>query len=108
MLTNTFNKKKVRLYCMWSLAFSFFLPGCSENKKTDLPVTIHWRDNKAESIIIPMKILEGIPYDSVVQFLHVHVAKSNEPILGDITILDGAVRFQPVIPFTRGLKYEIR
>ena len=108
MLTNTFNKKKVRLYCMWSLAFSFFLPGCTENKKTDIPVTIHWKDNRAESIIIPMKILDGIPHDSIAQILHIHVAKSNMPILGDISFMDGAVRFQPVIPFTRGMRYEVR
>jgi len=36
------------------------------------------------------------------------VAKGNAPILGDFTMMEGAVRLQPVIPFTRGLKYEVR
>ncbi|MFI5129032.1 MAG: Ig-like domain-containing protein [Chitinophagales bacterium] len=55
-----------------------------------------------------MALLRGIPRDSIRQLVQVRLAKMNSPIIGELTILDGAVRFQPAIAFTRGLRYEVR
>jgi hypothetical protein len=108
MLTNSFYNKKVRLYPLWSLAFSFLLIACSGNERENPPVTIHWKDNRAESIIIPMKLLSGIPKDSIRELVHVQLAKMNTPMIGEFTLMDGAARFRPAIVFTRGLRYEVR
>jgi hypothetical protein len=108
MHKNTFNNRKIRLHILWSLVFSFLLAGCSDNNKQDLSIIIQWEGNRAGSIIIPQELLAGIKNDSIKQLLHVQLSNTNAPILGEYVIADDAVTFQPLIAFTRGLKYEVR
>ncbi len=108
MLTDPINNKKIRLLVLWSLVFSFLLAGCSENKKEDRSVTIHWEAGHAESIMIPRELLPGVPADSIEQSLHIQLAGINAPMLGEYMISDDSIVFRPLIAFTRGLKYEVR
>ena len=108
MRTKTFNNRKIRFPILWSLVFSFLLPGCSDSKKQDPSIIIQWECNRAASIIIPKELLAGIPNDSIKQLLYVQLLNTNAPILGEYVIADDAVTFQPLIAFTRGLKYEVR
>ena len=89
------------------MVFSFLLVSCSENKKENKTVTIEWKENKAKSIIIPLELLSGTPPDSIKQLLQIQLANTNAPMLGEYIVTNDAVTFQPLIAFTRGLKYEI-
>lgn len=108
MFTNTLNNKKIRVHILWSLVFSFLLVTCSEKKKENNSVTIGWNGNRAKSIIIPLELLSETPRDSIEQLLHIQLRNTNEPILGEYILTKDAVAFQPLIAFTRGLKYQIR
>jgi hypothetical protein len=107
MLTNPFSNKKIRLPVIGCLIFSFLLTGCSGNKNEARPVTIQWNGNKAESIFVPKELLDGLVKDSIEQFLHIQLANTPSPILGEYAIQDTGVLFRPLLPFTRGLQYEI-
>ena len=108
MIINTFNNKKIRFHILWSLVFSFLLVSCSGKKKENNSVTIEWDGNKAKSIIIPLELLPGTPPDSIKQLLQIQLSNTNAPMLGEYIITNDAVTFQPLIAFTRGLKYQIR
>jgi hypothetical protein len=107
MHTKTFTSKKIRFPILWSLVFSFLLFSCSQKKKENNAVTIEWEGNKAKRIIVPLELLSGTPQDSIEKLLHIQLANTNAPMLGDYIITNDAVTFQPLIAFTRGLKYEI-
>ena len=82
----------------WSLIFLLFV-AC-----TDQPgIEIQWEGRKAVAVAIPQKLLDS---DSL-NYLRVELKNSNTPILGNSDMQDGFVVFTPLIPFTRGLKYEI-
>lgn len=108
MLTDLINNKKIRFHFIWSLVFSFLLIGCADKKKETLSVNIQWNGNRAESIVVPLKLLPYIPKDSIELLLQIQLANTNAPILGEYIITEDAVVFQPLIAFTRGLKYQVR
>lgn len=108
MFIKTFNNKKIRFHLLWSLVFSFLLVSCSERKKENSSVTIEWEGNKAKSVIIPLALLPGTPRDSIEHLLHIQLNNTNGPMLGEYTVTNEAVFFQPLIAFTPGLKYQIR
>ena len=108
MFIKTFNNKKIRFHILWSLVISFLLISCSEKKKENNAVTIEWEGNKAKRIIIPLELLPGTTQDSIKQLLHIQLSNTNAPMLGEFIVTNDAVSFQPLIAFTRGLKYQIR
>jgi hypothetical protein len=108
MFISKFNNKKIRFHILWSLVFSFLLVSCTEKKKENNAVTIEWEGNRAKSIIIPLTLLLGTPPDSIEQLLHIQLSNTNAPMLGEFIVTNDAVSFQPLIAFTRGLKYQIR
>ncbi len=107
MPDNKFYNKKAWFHIKWSLAFFFLLHSCSESKKEDRPVAIQWEGRRVESLFIPRELLPGIPKDSIGLLLHIQLASTNTPILGDYIITDSAVIFRPLIAFTHGLKYQV-
>lgn len=107
MIDKTFYNKKTRFPVAWGLVFSFLLLSCSENKKEDRSIAIQWNEYKAESILIPRDLLPADTEDSIKQLLHIQLANTDVPILGEYTITNDAVEFRPVIAFTRGLKYDV-
>ncbi len=100
--------KKIRFHFIWGLVFSFLLTGCGEsNKNVDRNVIIEYNNNKAETILIPQELLPGITETSLASQLQVQLKNKNVPIIGDYKMIADVVTFTPLLPFTRGLQYEV-
>ena len=91
---------------LWSLVFYFSISGCTEKRDAD-PVSIQWEGDRAVAIIVPQKLLSSVSRDSVGKLLHIHLAKSDQPMIGDYLFEEGKVIFKPIIAFTRGLNYKV-
>lgn len=102
---NLFIHIKIRLGYLLSLIFFvlLFLLACRQNKKGE--IAIEWNNNQATGIIVPTALLEEV--DSVSQLLHVRVQNNETAMLGNYSVRDGYVLFQPLVPLSRGLAYEI-
>lgn len=60
-------------------------------------------------MLIPRGHVKQSPVDSIEKHLTIHLAKPGAPaILGEYTVNDEWVVFKPLIPFSGGLKYEVR
>lgn len=101
------NNNKIRFCILCSLVFSFFLNSCSEHIEKKNSISIEWKENKAIGIFIPRNLLTSIPEDSIDKFLYINLPKSNSSILGEYKKTDDGIIFRPLLPFTRGLKYEV-
>jgi hypothetical protein len=100
------NYKRIRLVATAGLIFCFWLVGCSGGPDKNNSVSLQWEDGKATAVTIPRKLLAGVPADSVVKLLQVHLA-GKQAILGEYNTTDDAVIFRPLIPFTPGLNYLV-
>jgi hypothetical protein len=98
---------KTRLRIGWGLAFCFLLLACTGNKQDKVNAGIVWENDRAVALTIPMAWFEKISPDSIKQSVQVRLQKNDAAILGEYSTNDTAVVFHPVIPFTRGLHYEI-
>lgn len=107
MVTDSTNHRKIRSHTLWALVFCFLLAGCFEKKK-DQVIAIEWEGSQAKGILIPLKLLTGISYDSIGQMVHIQLVNNNTPVLGEYKIIENVLIFRPIIAFTRGLKYEVR
>jgi hypothetical protein len=86
--------------------FIFLLFACRENKSGD--VTIIWNNNQAIGISVPKSFFDESPADSVYQLFQVQLESQNPTaILGEHSFEDGKLLFKPLIPFSRGMSYEI-
>jgi hypothetical protein len=92
-----------------SLILFFGINSCT-HKEPDEIVSIRWEHEQATGILISRHHLKNIPDDSLSFTITVHLSDSlNRPaILGEVTVLEKNVLFEPVIPLLRGLSYEIR
>lgn len=99
--------KNNRLYKLCNLLFFllFLYPGCNPAEKD---IRILWEDEKAIGIEIPKHLLPDLPQDSILSHLSIRLLKSADTvnILGSFN-LNTNIQFKPVIPFTRGLHYEV-
>ena len=100
------NPGKARFCVLWSLVFNFFFVGCTEKREPG-SISIQWEGDKAVAIIVPQKFFLSIPEDSVDELLRIHLAKSEQQVIGDYSFRDDNVIFKPAIAFTRGLKYHL-
>ena len=85
-----------------------FLSGCAQTEEKQ-PITITWQENKAVAIVVPRDLLKNAPVDSIEHWLLVSLKKNNNSvsILGSYTSSEKTIVFRPMIPFTRGLIYEV-
>lgn len=97
---------KTRFCILWSLVFYFSFTGCTE-KKDAISVSVKWEGDKAVAIIVPQEYLSSVSKDSVNKLLHIHLAKNDQPIIGDYLFEEDKVIFKPIIAFTRGLNYKV-
>jgi len=95
----------IRLGYMLSLIFfvQFFVLACHQNKKEK--ISIVWKNKQAVGISIPETLVDDV--DSASQLLYTRLAKNDAAILGDYTNNGGEIIFEPVIPFSRGMQYEL-
>ncbi|WP_461106109.1 Ig-like domain-containing domain [Spirosoma koreense] len=81
------------------------LAACRSTEETS--ISIRWDTNRATALVIPTHFLEPIPPDSLEQWLTVRLAGKETAILGTVKRTDEAVLFEPLVPFTRGLRYGV-
>lgn len=101
---------RIRFFLAQSLIFSILLSSCSSNTDQTSSISIRWEKERATGINVPLHFLANTPKDSIKSLLHVHLVneKAQPAILGEWIREDKALLFEPVIPFTRGLTYEVR
>jgi hypothetical protein len=99
---------KVRLLFWCSLIFSFGVISCRDKEKADEEIILGWQDKQVRKILIPRQWLSDFNAKFIRRDLQVVLPGPGSPsILGNYSVLDEFVQFEPSIPFTRGLKYEI-
>ncbi len=106
MLTDSLDHRKIRSRIIWGLVYCFLMPGCFE-KKEDKTFSIEWEGRQAKGLIIPLKLLPGISYDSVEKQVHIQLKNNTTPVIGEYLVSENDLIFRPLIAFTRGLKYEV-
>lgn len=98
---------RIRLYTAYSLFFfGVCLSACRPGEETG--VTINWADKRATGILIPGQLVGQINADSLSQLLTVHLAGQTTAMAGDYRQAEKGIRFEPLVPFTRGRHYIIR
>lgn len=102
--------KKARLVLITVLVFSFIVTGCKQSSEKDTAPTIEWDGSKAVALFIPRTLIGDLESVPIAEQLHVYLAKDSgqQAILGNYKINSGFIVFRPLIPFTKGLKYEVR
>jgi len=100
----------IRRWLWQSLILFFFLLACSGRGVKTTHISILWKDERATGITIPRSYFAQLPDDSIKTLLQVRLltAEDQPSILGDYSFLDDLVIFEPLIPFTQGLTYEVR
>jgi hypothetical protein len=99
----SFNRSYKQLYGLLFFALLFVLGCRNDPKQTD--ISIVWTAEKPTAITIPLSLLPQ-KNDSAVFLLATRVEGSQTSILGNYR-MDGALAFEPLIPFTRGSKYQL-
>lgn len=102
-------KRLVRLAYISGLAFFVCLFAChpeSGNQSID----IQWKNEQAVAVIIPDAFATNIPEDSIFSLVTVNIADQPNPvgILGSFEQKEAGLLFTPMIPFTRGMHYDLR
>src|SRR5688572_27110683 len=82
-----------------------FFVRCTPDKKET--ITLRWQDEKATAILIPHSFLGE--NSNLQDRLKVQLIQPGErrAILGEIKSESDFTVFEPLVPFTRGLRYEI-
>ena len=95
----------IRLCATCNLIFfvSWLLVACHHAEETG--ISIHWKDKRATGIYIPKQFVS--PIDSLDQLLTVRLAGQETAILGSYQQMGDAILFEPLVPFTRGLRYGV-
>ncbi len=98
---------KVRLYSIYSLTFLLMviINACeNRNNKIDLI----WKNKRATGIQIPKHLLKEFTTTTPDQALKIVLQSgSNQSILGDFISDNTSIIFEPLIPLTSGLNYNI-
>lgn len=93
------------------ILFSFTLfVGCAQRMETSkAELSIRWKNGQATGLLIPLSLLNSISSDKISQSVKVQLAKPGikTTILGDYKINKDTLVFEPLIPLTGGLRYEV-
>jgi hypothetical protein len=71
-------------------------------------ITIRWRDDRAVALAIPEKYVQQILQDSFPFTVHLAGTPGSPAVLGNYSRQMRTVQFDPLIPFTAGMTYEVR
>jgi hypothetical protein len=97
----------IRLYFLYSLIFFAIIPSCTQREKSAASISLVWDNNQAKALAIPKKLADE-NIDSLKTWLRVSVENGNSvAMLGDYSLVDDNVLFTPLVPFTRGLGYDV-
>jgi len=93
---------------MYSLVFFLcgLATGCKHPNKN---ISLIWNGDRAIAIQIPDGLIRDVSALRVKHSVKVMLSgeKGNQPIFGDFTLDGGMVTFQPLIPLSSGLSYDI-
>jgi hypothetical protein len=96
--------KKIRFYMLWSLIFLF----CASCEHTGNDLVLRWQQEKAVAVALKRgSRSEPGTLRSTSIAVRLVGQKDGPSILGDVTNDGPWIVFSPLIPFTRGLTYEI-
>lgn len=100
-----------RRWIFWFALLStpLLLVACTEKPRATDGIEIQWQRSEASGLFIPKRYLDGIPNDSVQTLVQIRLAKrgSQPAIFGSFVWRSDGIFFEPLIPLTRGLSYEI-
>jgi hypothetical protein len=91
-------------------AFILLLCSCSDGEDhSSNKVSIVFADGRATGLVISKKILQNIPSDSIPSQCQIRLAGHGvQPAMGgNYIVKKDEVIFEPLIPFTKGLEYDI-
>jgi hypothetical protein len=103
----------IRMHCFSKLIIFFVLllpAGCRQKKDTSLKdIKIIWKEGRASGLSISMSSLQHVREDSLFTQVEIRRATQGEvPVLpGNYIIHQNELIFEPLIPFTRGLRYKV-
>ncbi len=105
-------RKRVRI--SWPsqlILFSLFLlVSCAESQETlQGSIVIRWKNNQAMGLSVALSQFKAPSKETHPQLFRVQLANSNPKIvvLGDYSIQNDSLIFEPLIPLTPGLQYEM-
>ena len=85
-----------------------FYCSCKSSESNSGKASVIWKDDHAVGVSIPKDVIENLPPDSVQQYVQVRIAKHDEPaIAGTYRLTTTELIFEPIIPFTRGMSFEV-
>ncbi|XOV94407.1 MAG: Ig-like domain-containing protein [Bacteroidota bacterium] len=95
----------------WAKALAIFcvigFSACTSINKNEAPVEISFEfdGDRPIAVRIPSSFFPEQSIDT--EQLSLSLSGTDQPILGNIKLLDGVVEFMPAIPFKRSLSYEV-
>lgn len=99
--------KKAGLQLICSLAF-FFLLALSACQKQERSIELVWNDQQATGISIPRQLIQNFSAAATDPSIKIVLANGNkQAILGKFSADNSALLFEPLIPLTPGLTYQI-
>ncbi|MFI5152533.1 MAG: hypothetical protein ACHQET_04320 [Chitinophagales bacterium] len=89
-------------------SFSMISSDC-RNNEDHLPkkISILWKDERAIGLSIPFSNFKNIPEDSMADRTVVRLARNPTAIAGNFLLEKEGLIFEPLIPLTRGMQYEV-
>ncbi|GAB3691062.1 hypothetical protein GCM10027592_08820 [Spirosoma flavus] len=98
---------RIRLCTLYSLIFfaAGLLVTCRSGDEGNL--AIRWSDERAIGLFIPERYAVGIAPDSLSKLLTIRRQGVETAIAGQFLRSDEGIVFEPLVPFTRGLQYEL-
>ena len=79
----------------------------NHNNDLEKRVSVIWKEDRAVALNIPLSNYGNIPDDSVVKMTSVCLPGTTTSIAGRFRQEKTSLIFEPLIPFTRGLRYDI-
>lgn len=102
------NSIKTRLCILGSLVFCIYLSNCGGSKSNSREIVMDWENNQVKKILVPVAATGEDYSDTMYAQMEVRLDKPGAPtMLGNYTQNDEFLVFEPLIPFTGGLKYVV-
>ena len=107
-----FFRNSLPVCCKLFLISSLVLFSCCHNRpKSSTPaISLVWDGGKATGLLISKSLWADLPPDSVSSLVQVRLLYhgAQPPVAGEFHVQHDDILFSPLIPFSRGLTYEIR
>ncbi len=100
-------QRLIRLCAPYNLIFFVAWLSVACHQPEDDRITIRWAGNRATGLAIPKRLVQSLPADSLSHYLSVRLAGKETAILGTYQSVGDDLIFEPLVPFTRGLRYSV-